>query len=292
LTGKNGTLLAADMMVDKFAGELNRGQKPNYVWTREKGVNQNLPFITDGPTIAPEGEETYPVTFTYYVWDDEAGKFIKKNHVVTALSGVTVSEVAPEVPPREGYTFTGWDKDIVPVSGDVVYNAVFTATLKTFEVVFLNDDGTELARGTYNYGETITDAPTEADVVAGKTGEYEYNPSWCSAHYENVYDGKTDEWVEKLERDGCYGLLTVFGNGLYMANVEYQVLFKDNNGSVLNSDWYVYGESLEYDADWVWQHYRDEVSKPSTVQYDYVWEGWLGQGTCACHGFRGLHGCL
>ena len=171
------------------------------------------------------------------------------------------------------YTFTGWDKDIVPVSGDVVYNAVFTATLKTFEVVFLNDDGTELARGTYNYGETITDAPTEADVVAGKTGEYEYNPSWCSAHYENVYDGKTDEWVEKLERDGCYGLLTVFGNGLYMANVEYQVLFKDNNGSVLNSDWYVYGESLEYDADWVWQHYRDDVTKPSTVQYDYVWEG-------------------
>ncbi len=171
------------------------------------------------------------------------------------------------------YTFTGWDKDIEPVSGDVVYNAVFTATIRTFEVVFLNDDGTELARGTYNYGETITDAPTEADVVAGKTGEYEYNPSWCSAHYENVYDGKTDEWVEKLERDGCYGLATVFGNGLYMANVEYQVLFKDNNGSVLNSDWYVYGESLEYDADWVWQHYRDEVSKPSTVQYDYVWEG-------------------
>lgn len=131
---KNGLLLAADMMVDEFAGELNRGQKPNYVWTREKGVNRNLPFITNGTGIAPEDDEVYLVTFIYYVWDAEAGKFISKNHSIIAPSGAKVSEVAPEVPPREGHTFTGWDK------GDMIIESMMTVTaqyaINTYTVVF------------------------------------------------------------------------------------------------------------------------------------------------------------
>lgn len=133
----NGTLLAADMMVDEFAGELNRGQKP-YVWSREKGVNQNLPIFAD-PThmaIVPEGDNTYPVTFVYYVWDEEAGKFISKNHMVTALSGLTVSEVAPEVPPREGYTFTGWDKGDWIIESQMTVTALYA--INTYTVMFMN----------------------------------------------------------------------------------------------------------------------------------------------------------
>ena len=133
-TGKNGTLLAADMMVDKFAGELNRGQKPNYVWTREKGVNQNLPFITNGTGIAPEGDDVYLVTFIYYVWDAEAGKFISKNHAIIAPSGEKVDDVAPEVPEREGYTFTGWDKGDWIVESQMTVLALYA--VNTYTVVF------------------------------------------------------------------------------------------------------------------------------------------------------------
>lgn len=197
-TGKNGTLLAADMMVDKFAGELNRGQKPNYVWTREKGVNQNLPFITNGTGIAPEGDDVYLVTFIYYVWDAEAGKFISKNHAIIAPSGVTVSEVAPEVPPREGYTFTGWDK------GDMIIESMMTVSaqyaVNTYTVVFMNGQQ-EMQTSEMDYmsmpayeGETPAKAPNDRYNYMFKGWTPEIVPVTKPAVYTAVFDSVQNKY--------------------------------------------------------------------------------------------------
>lgn len=197
-TGKNGTLLAADMMVDKFAGELNRGQKPNYVWTREKGVNQNLPFITNGTGIAPEGDDVYLVTFIYYVWDAEAGKFISKNHAIIAPSGAIVSEVAPEVPEREGYTFTAWDK------GDMIIESMMTVTaqyaINTYTVVFMNGQQ-EMQTNDMDYmsmpayeGETPTKAPNDRYNYMFKGWTPEIVPVTKPAVYTAVFDSVQNKY--------------------------------------------------------------------------------------------------
>ena len=197
-TGKNGTLLAADMMVDKFAGELNRGQKPNYVWTREKGVNQNLPFITNGTGIAPEGDDVYLVTFIYYVWDAEAGKFISKNHAIIAPSGAIVSEVAPEVPEREGYTFTAWDK------GDMIIESMMTVTaqyaINTYTVVFMNGQQ-EMQTSEMDYmsmpayeGETPAKAPNDRYNYMFKGWTPEIVPVTKPAVYTAVFDSVQNKY--------------------------------------------------------------------------------------------------
>ena len=53
------------------------------------------------------------------------------------------------------YTFKGWDKEIVPVTGDATYIALYDETRRSYEVNFYDEDGeTLLFTGTYEYGET------------------------------------------------------------------------------------------------------------------------------------------
>ena len=40
------------------------------------------------------------------------------------------------------YTFAGWDAAIAPVTGDVIYTAIFNRTLNTYTVTWANEDGT------------------------------------------------------------------------------------------------------------------------------------------------------
>lgn len=199
-TDKNGTLLAADMAVDKFAGELNRGQKPNYVWSREKGVNQSLPIFADAThqAVAPEGDDTYPVTFTYYVWDDEAGIFISKSYTIMAPSGAIVSEVAPEVPEREGYTFTGWDKGNMIIESMINVTALYA--INTYTVVFMNGQQ-EMQTSEMDYmsmpayeGETPAKAPSDRYNYMFKGWTPEIVPVTKPAVYTAVFDSVQNKY--------------------------------------------------------------------------------------------------
>ena len=199
-TDKNGTLLAADMAVDKFAGELNRGQKPNYVWSREKGVNQSLPIFADAThqAVAPEGDDTYPVTFTYYVWDDEAGIFISKSYTIMAPSGAIVSEVAPEVPEREGYTFTGWDKGNMIIESMINVTALYA--INTYTVVFMNGQQ-EMQASEMDYmsmpayeGETPAKAPNDRYNYMFKGWTPEIVPVTKPAVYTAVFDSVQNKY--------------------------------------------------------------------------------------------------
>lgn len=67
--------------------------------------------------------------------------------------------VVPEAPCKEKdntytYTFSGWDKTVVPCNGNAVYTAVYTPTYIDYTVVFKDWDGTILSSGTYHYGDT------------------------------------------------------------------------------------------------------------------------------------------
>lgn len=69
------------------------------------------------------------------------------------------------------YVFSGWDKEIVPVTEDVTYTALFDATARTYTVVW-NVDGATTTEY-YNYGEMPV-YPGESDPVRASTTEYDF----------------------------------------------------------------------------------------------------------------------
>ena len=86
------------------------------------------------------------------------------------------------------YTFSGWDKDITAVTGDVTYTAQFTETTNSYTVTWKNDDGTILETDeNVEYGTTPTydsATPTKADYA-----EYRYIfNSWTDGTNEYAVD--------------------------------------------------------------------------------------------------------
>lgn len=117
--------------------------------------------ITANETIIavwmPKPAETYTVTF----YDGEGGRLLDTQYVVEGGSAT-----APANPEKEGYTFIGWDKEFDSVTGSISVYAEFE--IKTFTVVFKNDDGTVLkAEQTVEYGSSAL-APTNPEK-AGHT---------------------------------------------------------------------------------------------------------------------------
>ena len=183
--------------------------------------------------------------------------------------------------PTEQFTYTwdetdGWDKPIVAVTGPAVYTAKFTAQPRSYEVVFINDDGTELYRNTYEYGSTITDAPTETQVTAGKTGEFRYDPDWCGAYEDcEEYDDEYECVKKTYERAWCGGLDAVTRDRVYMANIKYKVNLNNYDDVTVLSEWFAYGTDIADEFYWdIKDNYARFVKAP-TVQWDYRWyEQW------------------
>lgn len=201
----------------------------------------------------------------------------KKKHVVVFMDGADIlyqEEVAegdlPEFPeymepyrpetPECTYTWDGWDKTIVAVTGPTVYNAKFTKNMKTFEVVFIGEDGNELKRGNYEYGSKVTDAPTVEQLLAGRTGEYRFN-------------GWKEEWWSMCDLD------TVLRDMTCYADMEYRVKFYDSEGNLLNASkyenhdsfWYSYGDEISYCENEKDYCDKEIPTKESTAEYDYEW---------------------
>ncbi len=108
------------------------------------------------------------------------------------------------------YTFIGWDKEIVPVDGEVVYTAQYEESAREYNVYFVYGDGTyDVVKVAYG---TVPTAPAEvptietnakiytfkgwdAEIVA-VTGDAEYYALYDESPREYtitfIYDGKTE----------------------------------------------------------------------------------------------------
>lgn len=108
------------------------------------------------------------------------------------------------------YTFTGWDKTIIPVNGDVVYTAQYEESAREYNVYFVYGDGTyDVVKVAYG---TVPTAPAEVPAIettekvytfkgwdnelVAVTGEAEYYATYDEAARKYtltfVYDGKTE----------------------------------------------------------------------------------------------------
>lgn len=61
------------------------------------------------------------------------------------------------------YTFTGWDKTISEVTGDVVYTAQFTNSTNTYTLAVEGENGVVTGSGTYQYGAQVQITATPND---------------------------------------------------------------------------------------------------------------------------------
>lgn len=108
----------------------------------------------------------YTITFRNY-----NGKELQSSKVDYG----TMPEYTGETPERIGsypysYIFTGWDPELVPVSGDAVYKAIFEKVMNTYHIVFYDEDGiTELDQKEVEYGKVPS-----TSVVPTKEDDEEY----------------------------------------------------------------------------------------------------------------------
>lgn len=95
--------------------------------------------------------------------------FMDGEKVLRAYTNVPHGDTvtAPEVPEKDGKTFSKWDKDFSKVTSDLIVNAKFET--KKFTLTFINFDGTTVDTAEVEYGASISDHFETADSAAATT---------------------------------------------------------------------------------------------------------------------------
>jgi uncharacterized repeat protein (TIGR02543 family) len=161
-------------------------------------------------------------TVTFKDWD---GSILKTEFVVLGTSAT-----APNVPNREGYNFTGWDKDFSNIAGDLVVTAQYTLK-PSYTVTFVDWDGTILKTQTVMEGSNAI-APNnpyrEGYIFVG----------W-SASLDNV-------------------LSNLIIEAQYIIKSKIKVTFLNWNGSILKEEQVYEGESVT------------PPEAPTRIGYDFI----------------------
>ena len=167
--------------------------------------------------------------------------------------------VVPEAPSRNAdntytYTFKNWGKTVAEnCVGDAEYTAVYEATYIEYNIKFLDWDGSLIQTVKYHYGDTIVSI---ADPERASDETYTYTfLSWNKA------------------------LGTCTGNVSFTAQYEstfinYTVIFKDYDGSVISRKTYHFGDPITIPADPI---------RVSDDTYSYTFKNW-GNISTSCNG--------
>ena len=182
-------------------------------------------------------------TVTWNNWDGTQLKSEKIAYGQTpAYSGENPSR-AEDV--RAVYTFNGWSPAISPVTGNVTYTAQYTEDIKSYDIVWKNED-TVLDTKQVPYGEM----PAFSGETPTKEGD---------AQYTYTFTGWDPE------------VTSVTGSTVYTAVFQqtvnqYTITWKNEDGSVLKSEQVDYGTMPQYT--------EDAPTKEGNAQYHYSFKGW------------------
>jgi len=146
------------------------------------------------------------------------------------------------------YTFSGWDKEIVPAIEDKIYVATFSTTTKTYKITWIdeNDDILEI----------------DEEVEYGTMPTYDGDTPTKETDAQYIYTFKG--WYPLVEK--------VTGNATYKVTYTntirtYKITWKHSNGETLETDEAVpYGNNPSYDSTF--------PTINETEQYFYIFTGW------------------
>jgi len=234
------------------------------------------------PSTLKESDLIY--TYTFIQWDKPVNEFCMGEAVYTATyekkyidyevifkneNGDVISSqlchygdsvVIPTNPTKEAdftytYTFAGWDNSVVSCAGDATYTATYTPTYIEYTVVFKDYDGETISSKDYHYGDTVT-VPSDPTRAADNTYTYTFK-SW-------------DKEVAKCAGDATY---TATYNSTY---IDYTVIFKNEDGSVVSSKTYHYGDTVNI---------PEAPTKAADNTYTYTFAGWDSE-VVSCNGHK------
>ena len=237
------------------SGQVAYGTVPTYNGqTPTKDGNEQHSYVFagwDAELVAVTGEATYTATFTVtektYVitWLNNDGSEIGRDTLKYGATP-TPAEATKENTAEFTYTFTGWDKTIVPVAGDATYTAQYDSVRNKYTITFYFDDGkTVVETMVVEYGQMPD--PTKTPSKIAEEHSYYTFAGWEPA------------------------LAPVTGDASYKAVFEvvpqeYLITFKNYNGVVLQKKNVAYGTIPEYTG--------ATPTKPRTQQYSYTFAGW------------------
>ncbi|MBQ8982456.1 MAG: InlB B-repeat-containing protein [Lachnospiraceae bacterium] len=157
------------------------------------GWDKSFTNITANTEVTAQYEiNKYTVTFKDY-----NGNVLKTQENVEYNTSAT----APAEPTRDGYTFTGWDKEFTNITEDTTVTATYS--INNYTVTWTNYDDSVLDTDTVNYGETPE-----------YTGDTPTKPA--DAQYTYTFVG----WTPAID--------TVTGNVTYKATYKETEIKKDN----------------------------------------------------------------
>ncbi len=187
-------------------------------------------------TVNQKTPKIYTIQFVNY-----DGTVLQRCEVTEGLTPEYTGETPTKAATVEHtYTFAGWTPEIVPVTENATYTATYTEKIRTYQIRFLNYDGTELQSSQVEYG-----------ALPEYTGETPARPS--TEQYNYVFDGWTPEIVNVTE-DASY-------TATYTSILrQYTVTFLDWDGTLLNEQVVDFGSAA--------------IAPAAPVREGYTFIGW------------------
>ena len=160
------------------------GDLPSYGTTnpsKQSTVSANYTFKGWSPDPVPvSGDATYTAVFTSstrkydITWLNDDDSPLRVDSVDYGLTPEYKDIPTKEDDAQYSYTFSHWDKTIVPVTGPATYKAVYNSVDKNIQytITWKNADGTTLDTDTLNYG--ATPEYTGAEPTKASDSQYDY----------------------------------------------------------------------------------------------------------------------
>ena len=188
--------------------DTNNGNNSNEGTENNENDNEN--------NKEPEDDkQTYIVTF-----EDYDGKVLKTQTVEEEKDAT-----APANPTREGYKFTGWDKEFANIKSDITVTAEYK--INKYTVTFKDHDGTVLKTQTVEYGK-------DATAPANPTREGYTFIGW-DKEFTNIKTNITvtalyEEIKLELKKDGIITIERIKDNYEFNATSKDKITFHFNIG--------------------------------------------------------------
>ena len=206
----------------------------------------------DKTTHTVDGTETYTATFTETI-NKYTIRFLNENGDVLQTEDLeydTMPKYKGNTPEKEAtaqytFNFSGWDSEITTVTGNKDYRATYGKVVNKYEITFLDDDGTELAKVSTPYG--------SMPVYPHNTPTKE-----PTAQYSFTFAG----WSPALKAvEGTATYTATYTNSIN----SYKITFKNADGRTITSTTVEYGKKPVYNG--------NTPTKPSD-EYAYTFTGW------------------
>ncbi len=233
-----------------FAGETpTKDATAEYTYTFDQWIA--VSGVAEDGTI--EGEARYKASFAatknkYTVtWSINGTEH--KDLVEYGALPVCSYSTAKAPTAQYSYTFSGWDKDLAAVTGDVTYIAQYSETVNTYTITWKDGNGAVLKTDEVAYGETPAYSGETTPTKAPTTEQiFNFNGDWSPA------------------------IVTVTQDASYTARFDaaarpYTITWKDGDGKTLKTEPVAYGSVPAYTG--------ETPTKTGTAEFVYTWNnGW------------------